>query len=50
MTCNTCNGDKKATNIKTGEPVCDNRSCPESPMNNYLTYKETHIGKNKSGE
>lgn len=36
--CGECGGTKAAVNIKTGDSVCNNRSCPESPMNEELTY------------
>lgn len=37
-TCDECGGTLDAYNQKTEEWVCDNRSCPESPMNPELTY------------
>lgn len=36
-TCDECGGTKAATNTETGEAVCNNRSCLESPMNEELT-------------
>jgi len=36
--CEECGGTKAATNLETGEKVCNNRSCPESPMNDELTF------------
>lgn len=37
-TCSECGGTKAATNRETGEKVCNNRSCSESPMNEDLTF------------
>jgi len=36
--CEECGGTKDAVNQETGEQVCNNRSCSESPMNEELTY------------
>lgn len=36
--CDECGGTKDAYNTERDEYVCDNRSCPESPMNENLTY------------
>jgi len=36
--CDECGGVKNAVNNESGEKVCNNRSCSESPMRNELTY------------
>jgi len=36
--CSECNGDKDAYNSEKDEYRCSNRSCPNSPMNEELTY------------
>jgi len=35
--CSECGGTKDGINTETGEQVCNNRSCSESPMNEELT-------------
>lgn len=36
--CDECGGTKDSWNRKREEWVCNNRSCPKSPMNSELTY------------
>ena len=36
--CDECGGTMDNENRETGEPVCDNRKCSESPMNEELTF------------